>query len=200
MVETCEVCQRMNSKTSKAEGLMTSRTVPETPFEAVSVDHFGPLDVVNGYKYVVVMVEHTTRYIICKPQKSTKSGEFLRFLEEVVSKFGSPLVLISDRGTCFTSLETFEYFEKKGIRHYTSPPYFPESNGLAERAVKTLKNVLRRIMDGNTNWKSKLNDAVFAINSSISSSTGYSPFDLMYGFKPRITDEVMFVAVIEDDT
>ncbi|RWS19247.1 hypothetical protein B4U80_01022, partial [Leptotrombidium deliense] len=44
-VKSCEVCQKMNWKTTKPEGLMTARRVPKTPFEAVSVDHFGPLEV-----------------------------------------------------------------------------------------------------------------------------------------------------------
>ncbi|RWS21244.1 hypothetical protein B4U80_09163 [Leptotrombidium deliense] len=198
-VSSCEVCQRMNAKTSKATGLMTSRKAPETPFEAVSVDHFGPLECINGFKYVIVLVEHTTRYMICKPQKSTKSAEFIRFMEEeVVTRFGSPLVLISDRGTCFTSFETYEYFEKNGITHSTSPPYFPESNGLAERAVKTIKDTIRRQLDGCANWKSQLNRTVYAINTIFNSSIGYAPFELLFGFKRRIDNELLIGSVVEN--
>ncbi|RWS19709.1 uncharacterized protein B4U80_11281, partial [Leptotrombidium deliense] len=125
--------------------------------------------------------------------------EFIRFLEdEVVTKFGAPLVLISDRGTCFTSFETYEYFEKKGITHSTSPPYFPESNGLAERAVKTLKDTLRRQMNGIANWKSELSRAIFAVNTSFNASIGFSPFEMLFGFQPQIENELLIGSVIEN--
>ncbi|RWS19683.1 uncharacterized protein B4U80_12239, partial [Leptotrombidium deliense] len=190
----------MNCKRSKLDGYMTSRKVPEVPFEAVSVDHFGPLQAMNGFKYVIVLVEHTTRYLICRAQKSTKSGEFIRFMdEEIICKFGAPLVVISDRGTCFTSLETFEYFEYNGVSHYTSPAYYPESNGLAERAVKTVKDTLRRQMNGIQDWKKELNRAVFNINISVNSSIGCSPFELLYGFQPRLFDEMVIGSVLETD-
>ncbi|RWS19478.1 integrase core domain protein-like protein, partial [Leptotrombidium deliense] len=199
-VETCEICQRMNRKTTKAEGLMTSRRIPKLPFEVVSVDHFGPLEVNEGFKYVIILIDHNTRYIVAKPQKSTKSKEFLRFIEEeVVTKFGAPQVLISDRGTYFVSKEAFTYLVSNGIKHLTSPAYFPESNGLAERAVQTMKNTLRKMLDGKQNWKREINKAVFNVNTSINSSTGVSPFELMFGYKPRIQEESIIGTVMESE-
>ncbi|RWS24616.1 pol polyprotein-like protein [Leptotrombidium deliense] len=198
-VESCDVCQRMNSRTTQAEGRMTARKIPQFPFEVVSVDHFGPLETVDGYKYVIVLVDHSTRYVIGKAQKSTKTAEFIRFMEEdVVTKFGSPFTLISDRGTCFTSREAKNYFMKKGIVHQTSPAYFPEANGLAERAVRTLKNMLRKFMDGRLNWKRELNRVVFNINTSINASSGVSPFELLFGFEPRIEEEHVVGTVVEE--
>ena len=58
---------------------------------------------------------------------------------------GLPDVVVSDRGSCFTSSEFAKFCAARGIVHITSSPYHPSSNGLAERAVQTLKQGLKRL-------------------------------------------------------
>ena len=54
-------------------------------------------------------------------------------------------VIVSDNASCFTSSEFQEFTTCNGIWHITPPPYHPSTNGLAERAVETLKNALKKI-------------------------------------------------------
>lgn len=56
---------------------------------------------------------------------------------------------MSDNGTPFTSIEFNSFFHYNGIKHITSPLYYPASNGAAENTVKTFKLRLKKILDNN---------------------------------------------------
>ena len=55
---------------------------------------------------------------------------------------GLPQKLVTDNGATFTSSEFHQFTEKNGIKHVTSAPYHPSTNGLAERAVQTFKRAI----------------------------------------------------------
>ena len=61
---------------------------------------------------------------------------------------GIPELILSDNGTAFTSDEFKEFVRKNGIRHRTSAPYHPATNGLTERAVQVVKTGLRKNTEG----------------------------------------------------
>ena len=69
----------------------------------------------------------------------------MRVLRHTFATHGLPDILVSDNGTAFTSAE-FQFLAKaNGFRHVRSAPYHPATNGLAECAVQTLKNALKRM-------------------------------------------------------
>ena len=75
---------------------------------------------------------------------SCSTQQAVRFLHHVFSTHGIPDRLVLDNGTAFT-LEEFKIFVKcNGIHHSTSAPYHPATNGLAERAVQTFKENLKK--------------------------------------------------------
>ena len=65
-------------------------------------------------------------------------------VEVLFATHGLPETIISDNGSVFKSTEFASFVTKNGIQHLTSAPYHPASNGLAERAVQTLKGALRK--------------------------------------------------------
>lgn len=73
------------------------------------------------------------------------------------------------------------------IRGVFSTPYHPESNGMVERVNSTLERILRKITIEHPNkWATFLSSAVFAYNIGYHSSTGQSPFKMLYGRQPSL--------------
>ena len=113
---------------------------------------------------------------------SPSSQQAMRVLRHTFATHGLPDILVSDNGTAFTSAE-FQFFAKaNGFRHVRSEPYHPATNGLAERAVQTLKNALKR-MAGDV--ETCLARFLFQYKLTPHSTKGQSPAELLLGRKPK---------------
>ena len=104
------------------------------------------------------------------------SGQFLSLM--VCQKW-----LVSDNGMTFTSREFQEFMQRNGIRHVTSAPYHPASNGSAERAVQTFKDALRKSTAGDL--ETQLARFLFHYRSTPHSSTRISPAEMIMGRRLR---------------
>ena len=83
-----------------------------------------------------------------KPVTTTTSTVTIEHLHSIFTSHGLPEMLVTDNGSVFTSEEFRTFTKQNGIRHSTSTPYHPASNGLAERAVQTFKNFMKKCTDG----------------------------------------------------
>ncbi len=91
---------------------------------------------------MVVVDAHSKWREAVPTNKSSTSITTITKLRSIFSTFGIPEVLVSDNGAAFTSEEFEDFMIKNGIRHLTTAPYHAASNGLAERAVQTVKQGL----------------------------------------------------------
>ena len=92
-------------------------------------------------------------------------------------------MLVSDNGTSFTSSEFQEFVKRNGVRHITTAPYHPSSNGLAERAVQVFKEALRKSTAGDI--ETRLARFLFHYRSTPHTTTGVSPAELLLGRQLR---------------
>lgn len=117
---------------------------PDHPWARIHIDYAGP---VKG-KMILVIVDSHSKWIEAHVVNSATSQATIEKLRLVFSTYGLPEVIVSDNSTAFTSEEFTEFVRCNGIKHLTSAPYHPASNGLAERAVQTLKNALKKESGG----------------------------------------------------
>ena len=96
-----------------------------------------------------------------------------------LATLGLPEQLVTDNGPSFTSEEFAEFLQMNGIKHTTTAPYHPGSNGLSERAVQTLKRGLKMISEGS--WEHCLARYLLTYRTTSHSTTGVSPSELMFG-------------------
>lgn len=107
-------------------------------------------------------------------------------------------MIITDQARGFVKKKTASLHRKLGIEHLKTPPYWPQANGLVERMVATLKQVLRKLLSQAQSWERMLADAVFAIDVAKPEQTGYSAFWLMHGYQPKLPGELNIVAIQND--
>ena len=113
---------------------------------------------------------------------SCSTLQAVKFLRHVFSTHRIPDRLVSDNGTAFTSEEFKTFIERNGIHHVTSAPYHPATNGLAERAVQTLQEAIKKL---SAEMEARLSRFLFHYRTTPHSTTGVSPAELLLGRKPR---------------
>ena len=99
-----------------------------------------------------IIVDSHTKWIDAYVVSGCTSTNTIKKLSESFSTHRIPDTIVSDNATCFVSSEFQEFGKHSGIRHITSAPHHPSTNGLAERAVQTVKYGLKRM--GNSNMSS----------------------------------------------
>jgi transposase InsO family protein len=132
----CSLCQQYahaQPKTAAHPWPVESR-----PWTRLHIDYAGPVD---GWMLLII-VDAYSRWIEAIPTHSITSVTTCKLLRHVFATHGLPEVLVSDNGPCFASDEFGSFCTANGIRHLRTAPYHPASNGLAERAVQTVKQGL----------------------------------------------------------
>lgn len=187
-VQTCDACQR-NKNTRKTRMPMVITTTSRKPFEKIFLDIVGPLpQTINGYQYLLTFQDDLTRFVDAIPLENQEADTVARaYTTNIILKYGTPLSILTDRGSNFQSDLMKRVCKLLRIRKIQTSAYHPESNGALERSHKTLKEYLRNYVNKNLNdWDNHIPFAIFMYNTTPHTSTKYSPFELMFGFKANI--------------
>ena len=115
--------------------------------------------------------------------ETPNSAGTIHKLCQMFATHGIPETIVTDNGSIFTSKEFKHFTDMNGIKHLTTAPYHPASNGLAERAVQTLKTGLKKMTVGNI--EDKLARFLFQDRITPQTTTGHSPAELLMGRRPR---------------
>ena len=135
----------------------------------------------RGNRYVLVMVDCFSRWTeVCPLPDKTASGD--AFFNQVVCRFGMPIVIYSDQGREFEYKIMQELCILCGSHKTRTTPYHPESDGLVERFNRTLLMMLAMFASKNReDWDDLLPAVMMAYRSSVHESTGCSSYRLMFG-------------------
>lgn len=169
-VQRCPTCQA--HRRPGVEPLLQT-PLPTRPWEVVGMDLF----YAKSRNYLVV-VDYFSKFFELAPLKKTATADVISKLEPIFARFGIPDVIRSDNGPQFASHEFKRFLSKHDIKHVTSSPYYPQSNGQAERTVQTAKMLLEK--------SPNVHEALLAHRSS-PGQCGYSPAELLMGRKIKST-------------
>ena len=153
------------------------------PMELVTIDFLKLEKSSAGHEYVLLIVDHFSRYAIGYPCKN-KSGltAAKNLYNDFILKFGIPARILHDQGREFEN-KLFGTLEKFcGLIKSRTTPYHPQTNGTVERMNSTLLKMLRVLPEADkTKWHLSVNQVLFAYNATKHDSTGFSPYYLLFG-------------------
>ena len=99
---------------------------------------------------------------------------------------GNPKEILTDQGTNFMSRTIRELYGMLKVKAIRTSVYHPARDGLGEGFNRTLKSMIRKFVHEDArNWHQWLDPLLFAVREVPQASTGFSPFELIYGRKPR---------------
>jgi transposase InsO family protein len=112
----------------------------------------------------------------------------MNFLQDqIITRFDVPSKITTDNTKDFRSYDLVEFCFKYGIVLSHSSNYYPQGNGLAESNNKNLMNILKKVVGENKiSWHSKIKYAVWADGITTKTSTGKTPFELVYGLEAKL--------------
>jgi transposase InsO family protein len=181
---SCDICQRTLPKGRVSKVPLGSMPVIETPFQRVAIDLVGPIHpcTERGKRYILTIVDYATRYPEAVPLRNIDTRSVAEALLDVYSRVGFPREVLSDNGAQFTSDVMTEVSRLLSIKQLTTTPYHPACNGLVERFNGTLKLMLKKLCEERpTDWDRYVNALLFAYRETPQATTGFSPFELLYG-------------------
>lgn len=154
---------------------------PEKPWTRLHVDYAGPF---LGNMFLVLIDSHS-KWMDVYPMNTSTSYATIEKLRQSFSVMGFPHMLLSDNATCFTSTEFTSFMKQNGIPHVKSDPFHPSSNGLAERAVQTLKEGMRKMQGPSI--ETKVSRFLFSYRITPQATTGLSPAEMLMSRRLRST-------------
>lgn len=193
-VQECQICKQTKpGRLIKSPMQITS--VAEHPFDHVNIDFQGPINPKSsdGCLYIFVATDDLTKYSIAIPTlNQTAQVAADCFLEHVILRFGFPTTVTSDNGPAFIADLFKELNSQLKIKQILTSPYNPKANANVERRNRSINEYLRAFtMKKPDSWAQLLPIYMFSYNIAVHSTTGYSPFELLFGRVITLPDSIL---------
>lgn len=170
-VKDCTVCQESRHAPPTAQLHPWEWTTKK--WSRLHIDFAGPF---QGKTFLIIVDSHS-KWLEVAVVSSMSSAAVISTLRLLFATHGLPDVIVSDNGASFTSEAFKEFAGRNGIRHVTTAPYHPRSNGQAERMVQTTKEALSRITAGD--WQTRIARFLLSQHTTPNSATGKSPAEML---------------------
>ena len=183
---SCSSCLEVKPKNvASTEGRGTVPVLGE-PLAHWSADVLELPESENGYRYVLVVTDQFTKWIEAFPLKRQTAEDVAQCLVQVMCRFGLMKSLLTDQGRNFESSLVKRMCQLMGIKKLRTTIYHPCCNGLVERVNRSLIEMLAHYVgSGQRDWDRWLSLVTTAYNSGCHSTTGVSPWELVYGTPAR---------------
>ncbi len=141
-----------------------------------------PASATSDFSACLIVTDVASRRVWAEPILGKTATEVGRVLAAIALRDGFPAIISSDNGSEFVNSTVKEMARLMRVDVRLSSEYNPRGNGISERAVRRVTEVLRRRLDGATGqWVEFLQAATYAVNMSPSPTTGSVPLELYLG-------------------
>ena len=191
-VARCVVCAQ-HKGSPQGPAPILEYPAPEQPWDVVAIDLLQLPKSTHGSQYLLVCVDHFSRYVVLAPVKTKTATAIAHALvTHLLCPYSTPRVLLSDNGAEFRNSLLAEICSAYNIKQTFTVAYHPSSNGLVERTNRKILETLRPVVkDLYENWEDWLPHVAACINGSVCESTGKSPHYILYGVDKRLPYDLL---------
>ena len=130
--------------------------------------------------------------------KTQTAKEVAKHVLNLVCRHSCPKRILTDQGKCFEAELFQELLALLDIAKSRTTPYHPQADGLTERFNRTLEGMLRCFIQENlSDWDEYLDPLAFAYNTAVHATTRVTPFEMVYGRKPRLPVDLIFPTQVQ---
>ncbi|KAK2428867.1 hypothetical protein QL285_027352 [Trifolium repens] len=191
-VTTCHKCQIYADKVHVPPTPLNVLTAP-WPFSMWGIDMIGMIEpnASNGHRFILVAIDYFTKWVKAASYANVTKQVVARFIKnEIICRYGIPNKIITDNGSNLNNKTVKELCEDFKIEHHNSSPYRPKMNGAVEAANKNIKKIIQKMVKTYKDWHEMLPYALHGYRTAVRTSTGATPFSLVYGMEAVLPIEV----------
>jgi hypothetical protein len=187
-VQQCTTCQQAKSEHVRIPGLLSPLPIPTEAWSTISMDFIDGLPKSGQYDCILVIIDKYTKYghFIPLSHPFTALTVAQKYIDTIYRLHGLPSVVISDRDPLFTSKLWQELFRLSDTKMNMSSAHHPQTDGQTEKLNQCLETYLRCSVHASPKkWAQWLPLAEYWYNTNYHSVLGKTPFEILYGYKPR---------------
>ncbi len=186
-VKNCLTCQRFKTSPGLQQPYQELPSV-EKPLDRIGIDLTDMIAGSGGYRYVLTIVDHFSRFVKFYPLKNKLSEGIVEALQQYITDFGTPHSIVLDNGGEFTSQIFQQFCQQHLITLCYTTPYHPQGNAITERLHRTLKSILASMCRGYPlRWPRLLPVCQATMNAAVHTSIAQQPFFAFFSrHAPRV--------------
>ena len=195
-VRCCESCQKTKIFRHVVSPISSAK-MPTSRFSTIHADLCGPYPCCQGFSYLLVCIDRFTRFVSAYPLRDIKTESVIIGMNAHIGTFGQMQILRVDNGVQWNSKLFRDYCQFLGCDLCVSNTRYPESNGLVERAIKTIKVALTAKLD-RQNWIFYVGTVVLSLNCMFRHELRCFPSDLVFFQSLRLPGDFMLTSPSEN--
>ena len=164
--------------------------VPAKVWMQVRVDIMSMKEV-DGFKYIITAMDYFSKNMEMRAIKAKSAKEVALFVyKEVICRWGSPDIIITDQGREFCNCINDELMECTHCKHRITSSYHPQSNGLVECQNRMMTQFLLKNMDCQDDWVKMIPTMMASHRHTVHSSTNVEPSTILLGRRSNLATDM----------